>query len=102
MAQVHTDGADIGVLPILALETLRGYPAAVSTWLFDLIPARLGWHSGEIWDDALLRFGMAWRGTGKEQMTLGYPEELEVTAPATASRAPTSPAISSALAIPST
>ena len=61
---------------------------ANSAWLYDLLPARLGYATGDIWDDALQRFGMAWRGTGKEQMTLAYPEELELAAPATARSAP--------------
>jgi len=76
---------------LFALETLRGYSAAVSTWLYDLLPARIGWHGGELWEDAMHNYGFAWRGTGKEQITLAYPEELELVAPNTATDAAAPP-----------
>ncbi len=68
---------------LFALETVRGYPAAVSTWLYDLLPARIGWPNSDLWEEAIHNYGFAWRGAGKEQMTLAYPEELELVAPNT-------------------
>ena len=61
---------------VYALENLRGYPAAVATWLYDLMGARVRGFAPADWEDALTRHGFAWRGTGKEAVTFAYPEEL--------------------------
>lgn len=76
---------------LFALETLRGYPAAVATWLYDLLPARIGWHSSDLWEAAVHNYGFAWRGTGREQITFAYPEELELVAPDTSTDATPAP-----------
>ena len=66
------------------LESLRGYSAGVLTWWFDLLAPRLMGYaaSGQTLEDLRTQLGLAWLGTGQEQITLAYPEELELLASA--------------------
>jgi len=63
---------------LYAIESLRGFPTQVSVWLNDLLPARILDFLPMQWDDTLARYGLAWLGTGKESITIAYPEELEL------------------------
>lgn len=63
---------------VYALENLRCYPAAVGTWIHDLLPARMQAFNTNQWDDAFSIYGFAWQGVGREAITLAYPEELEL------------------------
>ena len=61
------------------LELLRAYPASLTTWLSDLLPAR--GHNPRVLDTALQRFELRWQGTGKQQITFAYPEDLLLLGP---------------------
>ena len=65
---------------IYALENLRGYPASVSTWIYDLFGARLQNFAAHQFDDVFTRLGFAWQGVGTESITIAYPEDLEMLA----------------------
>ena len=66
-------------LALSALELLRTYPAALSTWLNDLLPAR-GQNTASL-DAAIQGYEMRWHGTGKQHRTFGYPEDLALLGP---------------------
>ena len=73
------------------LERLRGYAAPVAVWLRDLLAARCS-GSGELLDRALAETDLRWWGSGKERISMGYPEDLALLGtappdPATASAA---------------
>jgi len=61
-----------------ALTALRGYPAAPGVWLEDLLSARFPEFSDHQLDDACNALELIWFGTGREQVTLGYPEDMEL------------------------
>ncbi|XOV82555.1 MAG: DEAD/DEAH box helicase [bacterium] len=63
---------------VSALERLRAYPCAVATWWHDLLPARLTGMQASAWDAQILDDGFTWLGAGKEQIIVGYPEDLEL------------------------
>ena len=57
------------------LELLSGASAPVSTWLNDIVPARIPDAQPHDLDQAFESHGFAWQGTGKERITLSYPED---------------------------
>ena len=63
---------------VYALESLRAYPAHVRAWTSDLLASRVRQVSPHDIDEVFLQQGMRWLGTGPEQISLGYPEELEL------------------------
>ena len=63
---------------VYALETLRGYPAPVKTWLEDLAAARLNGRTLLELEDVLQTQGMHWQGVDTEQITIAYPEDLDL------------------------
>lgn len=63
---------------LYALENLRGYPANVKTWYYDLLAPRVIGFTDNQWEEAFSSYGFAWQGTGKETITVAYPEELEL------------------------
>lgn len=65
---------------LFAMESLRGFGTHVSTWLEDLLPARVA--NADL-QTALETTGMAWRGVGAESITVGYPEDLDLMAQTT-------------------
>ncbi len=65
---------------LFALETLRGCNAPLTTWLNDLLPARLAAFQPHRWDELFANFGFSWLGTGRESITLVYPEEMPLYA----------------------
>ena len=75
---VGESAADNEQVTLSRLEVLRGYPASVTTWLEDLMPARGVNIDGIGWDAWVNHNTLSWRGTGKTQITLAYPEELEL------------------------
>lgn len=60
------------------LERLRALPCAVSTWWYDLLPARLDGMNPSAWDTEIPDFGFTWIGAGREQIAVGFPEDLEL------------------------
>ena len=77
LARLHQMGAAKGGASILfALESLRGYSAPVATWLHDLLAARIAQASSADLETAIEEYGLQWRGTGKQQIALGYREDL--------------------------
>ena len=62
-----------------ALELLRTYPASLATWLTDLLPAR--GHHPRLLETALQRYDLRWQGTGKQNITFGYAEDLSLLGP---------------------
>ena len=60
------------------LERLRALPCAVSTWWYDLLPARLSGMQASVWDTEIPDYGFTWVGAGKEQIAVGFPEDLEL------------------------
>ncbi|MCB1684208.1 MAG: DEAD/DEAH box helicase [Pseudomonadales bacterium] len=58
------------------LLMLRGYPAPVRVWLHDLLAARNPDFDQRRFDQVLEALGLGWTGTGRESMTVGYPEDL--------------------------
>lgn len=65
-----------------ALERLRGYVAPVRVWVRDLLCARFHDFADHQLDDALVRHEIHWLGMGRENLTLGYPEDLQLVRPA--------------------
>ena len=66
--------------PVDAADRLRGYAAPVSYWLDEaLAPRSLG---AAATLDAATEDGLAWRGVGKEVVTVGFAEDLALLAPA--------------------
>ncbi len=66
---------------LTTLERLRCYPCAASTWWYDLLPARLVGVDASAWDSAAQDYGFTWLGTGKEQLAVGFAEDLELITP---------------------
>ncbi len=65
-----------------ALEILRGCNAPLITWLKDLLPARLANFRPHQWDELFSAYGFGWLGTGREAITISYPEEMPLYIPA--------------------
>ncbi|MCZ6616543.1 MAG: hypothetical protein O7E57_00315, partial [Gammaproteobacteria bacterium] len=63
---------------IESLEQLRGYAAPVSTWLDDLLASRFPEFADHHLDQAFTEQQFGWLGTAVEQITIGYPEDLEL------------------------
>ena len=63
------------------LLVLRGYPAPVKVWLKDLLAARSSAFDVRQLDALLDGLGLGWAGCGRETMTVGYPEDLELVLP---------------------
>ncbi|TDJ39024.1 MAG: DEAD/DEAH box helicase [Gammaproteobacteria bacterium] len=63
---------------IEVLEQLRGYAAPVSTWLDDLLAARFTEFADYHLDQAFTQQQLNWLGVASEQITIGYPEDLEL------------------------
>ncbi len=63
---------------LYAIETLRGCNAPLTTWLHDLLPARLADFQAHRWDELFTNFGFSWLGTGRETVTVVYPEEVSL------------------------
>lgn len=63
---------------IYALESLRGYSAPVKSWLVDFLRARLVGVRLDTIEDTFQQQGMHWLGSQKEQITLAYPEDIEL------------------------
>ncbi len=74
--RLHSEASEQNML--FALETLRGVSANVDTLLTDYVGARLNNTYIAQLDDFAQRNEFAWVGTGKEQITLTYPEEREL------------------------
>jgi ATP-dependent Lhr-like helicase len=66
-----------------ALGSLRGFSAPVRVWIQDLLPARLAGISPGSVDQALAEAGLVWFGTGRETMTIAYPEDAALLGTAT-------------------
>jgi len=58
-----------------SLIGLRGYSASLRVWLQDLLPARFGPLANGAMESALQRAELDWLGTGRESMTVVYPED---------------------------
>ena len=68
--------------PLLdAVDRLRGYPAPVPFWLDEALSPRVANNAATAWGQAAAE-GVAWRGVGKEAVTIGYAEDLDILAPA--------------------
>ena len=61
-----------------SLEQLRGYAAPARVWLKDLLCARFHDFTDHLLDAALVHNEIHWLGVGKETLTLGYPEDLQL------------------------
>ena len=64
---------------LTVLELLRGYPASLGSWLYDLLAAR--GHKQSILETALQRFDLRWQGTAKQHIAVGYAEDLALLGP---------------------
>ncbi|MFV2089889.1 MAG: hypothetical protein ACC642_04470, partial [Pseudomonadales bacterium] len=65
-----------------ALQRLRGYSAPVKVWLGDLLASRFQSLSPSSFDEALIEAELGWQGTGRETITIGYPEDIALLAEA--------------------
>ena len=75
LANLHAPDNQQNVLQ--ALENLRGYATHVDIWLHDLMASRTRQTApGVHWREHYENSEMAWLGSGKEQITIAYPEEL--------------------------
>jgi ATP-dependent Lhr-like helicase len=59
-----------------SLVGLRGFSASLTVWLDDLLTARFGLLPPGAMETALHRAELGWFGTGRESMTVAYPEDL--------------------------
>ncbi len=59
-----------------AVEPLLGYRAPVSVWLQDLPASRVRDYQADDLEALTSRLGIGWQGCGKEQIRLGYAEDL--------------------------
>ncbi len=75
------NAADDDHARLQALETLRGCNAPLITWLNDLLPARLTDFRPHRWDELFSAYGFSWLGTGRETITITYPEEMSLYLP---------------------
>ncbi len=82
-------------------ERLRGYPGPLSLWLNDLLAARLpNFHPRQL-ERFFAEESLTWVGSGNQQITLCYPEDLPLlTDQSAAARAALRPAIASLFADP--
>ncbi|MEM7099890.1 MAG: DEAD/DEAH box helicase [Pseudomonadota bacterium] len=76
LSQLHSAGTEENVL--WSLENLRGFGAAAEVWLEDLMHSRVEHTSFDQWRAILEANGFIWRGCGKEQITIFYPEEQDL------------------------
>jgi ATP-dependent Lhr-like helicase len=60
------------------LSRLRGYSAPPGIWLHDLMHARFAHFSSHQLDAAVSELELVWFGCGREQVTLGYPEDMDL------------------------
>jgi ATP-dependent Lhr-like helicase len=60
------------------LERLFGYPAPVSLWETDLLPARLDPYYTSWLDGLMQESDLAWFGCGKEKLSFGLDSDLEL------------------------
>ena len=65
-----------------AIERLSGYAAPVTAWLKDFLAARFGDFADHHLDALIAQEQIIWLGTGNQQITLCYPEEAPLHAPA--------------------
>ena len=61
-----------------ALDQLSGYPASVSVWLHDFMQARFTDFADHQLDQLFTQEQLTWLGTGNQQVTLCYPDEVEL------------------------
>ena len=61
-----------------ALDALHGYAAPVSTWLDDLFASRFAGFADYHLDQVFTEQQLSWRGVATEQITIGYPEDLDL------------------------
>lgn len=61
-----------------ALDQLSGYPAPVSVWLGDFMQARFTDFADYRLDELFTQEQLTWLGTGNQQVTLCYPDEVEL------------------------
>ena len=59
-----------------AVEPLLGYRAPVNVWLQDLPASRVRDFRTDNLETLATRLGIGWQGCGREQIRLGYPEDL--------------------------
>lgn len=57
------------------LLCLKGYSASLKVWLDDLLPARYGALAHGAMEEAMQTAELNWFGTGREAMTLAFPED---------------------------
>ena len=65
-----------------AVERLSGYAAPVAAWLGDFLAARFRDFADHQLDELIAQEQIVWIGCGKQQITLCYPEEAQMHAPA--------------------
>lgn len=63
-----------------ALLSLKGYAAGIRCWLDDFLPARFGALPAGSLDEAMLVAELGWFGTGREAVTVAYPEDRALLA----------------------
>ncbi len=67
-----------------ALLCLKGFATHLDVWLQDLLPARFEALPPPAVDEALRAAELRWWGTGREQITVGHPEDQPLLQPETA------------------
>jgi len=76
----HWQGLGTARSPSEALERLRGYSATVGFWLDEALAPRTGRAGVEGLENARASDGLAWRGTGKEAVAVGFEEDFQLVA----------------------
>lgn len=74
-----------------SLISLRGYSAPLKVWLDDLLAARFGPLPAAAMEAALQAAELNWFGTGKETMTVAYPEDQALLRAEAGSKQPPAP-----------
>ena len=75
LARWHGVGTDQGVLH--AADRLRGYAGPVGFWLREAFAPRMAGDAGIAALDEATELGLAWRGAGREAITVGLVDEID-------------------------
>ena len=92
--RVGVDASEDRLLDVA--DQLRGYPAPLAFWLDEAWRTRLAGFEPDLLNSACANHGLTWRGVGRELVTFGFDDEIDVLMP----RAEDDPQISALFADP--